>query len=380
MSTHSDYTVGWISALPTEAVAATVFQDQALQGPATQDSQDSNVYRFGKIGDHNVVIATLPKGEYGTAAAASVAKDLTRSFRNVRIGLMVGIAGGAPSSRHDIRLGDVVVSTPVGGLNGVFQYDFGKSVQFKEFQNTRSLDQPPQLLRAAVASLEVDHTIDGNGIHAAITAILDKKPNLRDKFGRPQDSADVLFKSIAAHGTEESCQSCINNGDNLEKREPRGNVESMIHYGTIASANTLMKDAIARDKLAAEKDVLCFDREAAGLMNGFRCLVIRGICDYSDTHKYKIWQGYAAMAAAAYAKQIIRAIRPEAIEVVPRLGKIETQVSKIEQRTQEIRSQQEEEEAIRTLNWLSPPDLELQQTDNLRKWQRGTVQWLLESP
>ena len=63
-----------------------------------------------------------------------------------------------------------------------------------------------------------------------------------------------------------------------------------------------MKDALLRDALIAEKDVLCFEMEAAGLMNHFPCVVIRGICDYSDSHKNKEWQGYAAMAAAAYTK------------------------------------------------------------------------------
>jgi hypothetical protein len=66
-----------------------------------------------------------------------------------------------------------------------------------------------------------------------------------------------------------------------------------------------MRDALIRDKLAAEKNVLCFEMEAAGPMNHFACLVIRGICDYSDSHKNKEWQGYAAMAAAAYAKDLL---------------------------------------------------------------------------
>lgn len=49
--------------------------------------------------------------------------------------------------------------------------------------------------------------------------------------------------------------------------------------------------------------------EAAGLMDHFPCIVIRGICDYSDTHKNDTWQGYAAVAAAAYAKELLRFIR-----------------------------------------------------------------------
>jgi nucleoside phosphorylase len=95
-----------------------------------------------------------------------------------------------------------------------------------------------------------------------------------------------------------------------------------IHYGLIASANQLMKDARVRDTLAAEKDVLCFEMEAAGLMNYFPCLVIRGICDYSDSHKNKEWQGYAAMAAAAYAKELLCRIPPNKIEAERKIGEV----------------------------------------------------------
>ncbi|GAB1211414.1 hypothetical protein ATERTT37_000528 [Aspergillus terreus] len=45
--------------------------------------------------------------------------------------------------------------------------------------------------------------------------------------------------------------------------------------------------------------------ESAGIMDQLPCLVIRGICDYCDSHKQKNWQGYAALAAAAYAKNLL---------------------------------------------------------------------------
>lgn len=86
-----------------------------------------------------------------------------------------------------------------------------------------------------------------------------------------------------------------------------------IHYGSIASGNQLMKDALVRDRYAGQ-GVLCFEMEAAGLMNHFPCLVIRGICDYADSHKNKEWQGYAAMAAAAYAKDLLYRISPNRVE------------------------------------------------------------------
>ena len=88
-----------------------------------------------------------------------------------------------------------------------------------------------------------------------------------------------------------------------------------IHYGLIASANQIMRDATVRDKLAAEKEVLCFETEAAGVMNYFPCLVVRGISNYADTHANEEWEGYAAMAAVAYTKDLLRRIAPTRTEV-----------------------------------------------------------------
>ena len=114
---------------------------------------------------------------------------------------------------------------------------------------------------------------------------------------------------------ETSCKRC--DRKMIIARSPRASNEPVVHYGLIASGNQLMKDAVIRDRLAAEKDVLCFEMEAAGLMNHFPCLVIRGICDYSDSHKNKEWQGYAAMIGAAYAKDLLAYIAPSTVDREP---------------------------------------------------------------
>ena len=70
-----------------------------------------------------------------------------------------------------------------------------------------------------------------------------------------------------------------------------------------------MRDGITRDRVSSELGgVLCFEMEAAGLMNSFPCLVVRGICDYADSHKNKQWQPYAAGTAAVCAKEVLSAI------------------------------------------------------------------------
>lgn len=323
------YTVGWICAIAAERVAACVYLDEEHEGPEVLPVNDNNDYTLGTVGRHNVVVALLPAGEYGIAAAAGVAKDLSHSFPNVRIGLMVGIGGGAPSPKHDIRLGDIVVSVPGSGNSGVFQYDFGKTMQDGTFHTMGVLNQPPTCLRAAVNGLQAQYEIHGHRLEMTIDDILDKKPRLRQKYGRPHPSTDRLYQTQVTHGinNEENCtDSCGNDPFKLVSRHGRSEHDDnpAIHYGLIASANQVMKDALIRDKLIAEKNVLCFEMEAAGLMNQFPCLVIRGICDYSDSHKNKEWQGYAAMAAAAYAKDLLRRIPPNKIEAEMKISDVIT--------------------------------------------------------
>ena len=316
---NSEYTVGWICAVVTELVAAQLFLDERHQRPEAQASNDTNTYTLGSIGGHNVVIASLPDGEYGISSATGVAKDMLHSFPNVKIGLMVGIGGGAPSPMHDIRLGDIVVSSPRESYGGVFQYDFGKAIGGRGFHPTGFLNQPPTLLRSALSSLKADYKVNGHQIRQTIDGILREHSGRLREYHQPQPRTDRLYRAEVSHPSADdgiSCDECC--GDEPTKlvpRHPRAkDAEPVVHYGLIASANTLMKDASIRDRLSKERDVLCFEMEAAGLMNQFPCIVIRGICDYSDTHKNKEWQGYAAMTAAAYAKDFLYQITPRQAE------------------------------------------------------------------
>ncbi|KAF4172522.1 hypothetical protein CNMCM8694_001053 [Aspergillus lentulus] len=313
---------GWICAITTY-VAAQAFLDERHGRPKYVCVNDNNDYTLGKIGEHNVVIAILP-GD-GIAPAACVARDMLHSFPNVRICLAVGIGGGAPSSKHDIRLGDIVVSTPNEGTGGVFQYDSGKTIQDQSFQLTGFMNQPPIVLQTAVNGLKAQYMSEGHHLNEAINNVLEKKPRLRPIYKRPDSVTDRLYESNVVHPLQ--CQGscavvCGNDSTKLIKRRERGEHEDnpAIHYGTIASANQLMNDASIRDKLAAENGVLCFEMEAAGLTNHFPCLIIRGICDYSDSHKNNDWQGYAAMVAAAYTKDLLSRIPPNMAERQKRIA------------------------------------------------------------
>lgn len=122
LSSSELYTVGWITALPIELAAATAMLDETHQPPLefVQHEADTNVYAWGRMGEHNLVIASLAAGVYGTTSAATTAFGLLASLPKIRVGLLVGIGGGIarPDGDHDIRLGDIVISQPEGTTGG----------------------------------------------------------------------------------------------------------------------------------------------------------------------------------------------------------------------------------------------------------------------
>jgi nucleoside phosphorylase len=95
----------------------------------------------------------------------------------------------------------------------------------------------------------------------------------------------------------------------------------MIHCGLIASGNQVIKDANLRDSLSKQfkNDILCIEMEAAGLMNDFPCVVIRGVADYSDSHKNEKWQDYAAATAAACAKALLMVVATSEVDKLQRV-------------------------------------------------------------
>jgi len=309
---RQNYTVGWICAVTTEYVAACELLDEEYPLLPTASSHDNNAYTLGRVGDHRVVVACLPKGRYGIASAATVAKDMLRSFESIRIGLMVGIGGGAPSKKHDIRLGDVVVGCPVGRTGGVLPYKFGKAVQGRDFEITGDLNSPPTILLTALNRLDMLHQRKGNDIADTVRTMINKNPRMQGKYDYPGAEKDRWYESSYVHvDSSLRCDTvCDHNVPSMIQRQPRSPdaEEPIVHYGIIASADQLMKDAVDRDKISQQHDILCFEMEAAGLSNDFPCVVIRGICDYSDSHKNDEWQGYAAATAASYAKELLQTI------------------------------------------------------------------------
>ncbi|KFA78900.1 hypothetical protein S40288_10376 [Stachybotrys chartarum IBT 40288] len=149
------YAIAWIAALSIERAAAIALLDERHDAPQDfeQHPTDANSYTWGRMSNHNMVIASLPAGSYGTTPAATTASNLLASLPHIRIGLLVGIGGGVAQPPHqDVRLGDVVVSQPDRTMGGVIQYDLGKAKSDQTWERKGSLNTPPAVLLHAVAS------------------------------------------------------------------------------------------------------------------------------------------------------------------------------------------------------------------------------------
>ncbi|KAM0452050.1 hypothetical protein ACHAPV_009674 [Trichoderma viride] len=297
---HSDYTVGWVCALPIEMAAAKAILD-SIHVSLPRKKGDINTYTFGRVAEHNVVIACLPAGQYGTNNAATVASNMSRSFSSITIRLMVGIGGGVPDGGIDIRLGDVVVGTEV------MQYDLGKVLPDSQFQRTGRTTTPPHTIMTAVSKLQADYENAPSRIPSIILDMLDRNDQMTS-YTRPS-LPDRLFRHTYKHTQDmDSCERC--SLSEVLERPHRETTRPKVHYGKIASGNQVVKDGETRATMAEELGIVCFEMEAAGL-HDFPCLAIRGICDYSDSHKNKAWQKYSAAVAAAYAKELLSVIPPQ---------------------------------------------------------------------
>ncbi|KAL0258664.1 hypothetical protein SLS55_006163 [Diplodia seriata] len=384
-----EYTVGIITALPHERAAVIGMLDEKHDRPAnyTQDKHDHNVYAWGNMGDHNVVVATLPAGSYGTNSAAHTVGPMLSSLPNLRFGLLVGIGAGIPQPGYDVRLGDVAISVPQDATGGIFQYDAFKAKSDHQVEHIGFLNQPSSILLAAVQSLKGNHILEASKVPEYLEAMVEKWPKMakaKPSFTYQGSAQDRLFPADYQHvDKSSSCSGC----DSTQEmhREARNDCDPVFHYGIIASGNTLVKDSLHRDELVKRiPGCICFEMEAAGVMNKLPCLVIRGICDYADSHKNDLWRNYAAAVAAAYAKELLCEIAEDVVnrsktateimnmnmnDVKSSLVKMEPVVTKIS----------EQDEADRLKKWIGYSDTSNAYNRAKELHQEGTGVWFLQS-
>ncbi|KAI1358964.1 ankyrin repeat protein [Xylaria arbuscula] len=270
MRSHDDYSIGWVCALSIEAVAAK---------PADRNPDDNNNYILGSLQGHNVVIAYPNFG-------------LEASFKSLRFKLI------------DIHLGDVVVNKPVNPWPRIDRNDgYGERGRDQSVR-AEGLDQPASFLLTAIGKAETAAIFDESCISKYMSDIIQKNSIT---FAYPGLEQDILFESAYDHITSEpadnGCDHC--NPDRIRTRNPRERHDPKVHYGRILSGQQLICHGETRDKVAHTQGVLCFETAVANLEDAAPYLIVRGICDYADSHRSSVWHAYAAAAAAAYTKEVI---------------------------------------------------------------------------
>lgn len=256
---------------------------------------DDNVYILGSIGAHNIVITGLREGTYGATAGTVAAFNMRQSYPSVKVCFLSGIAGCVPDP-HDIRLGDVIVADPTANYGGVLQYD-------RQQRNCRPCKTPDIVLRT-LATLKAKHRHRGSDIPLYQQEVRERHMHLHKLVQYPGGNADQLFATESNHVSGlPTYNRCDMSG--VRQRPRRPDNRPRVFYGLVASGGMLLKDAAERDAFARKSGAICFEMEAAGILDILPCVVIRGVCDYADAHKNDHWQGYAAMAAAAYTKEFL---------------------------------------------------------------------------
>ena len=352
-ASRNDYRIAVICALSIESDAVEAMFDEDWEGGPkyAKIENDPNAYTTGRIGEHNVVLAFMPG--IGKINSAKLTAAFKISFPEIRLGLVVGICGAMPFIRKyprepreiDVFLGDIIISTEL------VQYDLGHrySDEFKRIdtlQNT--LGRPNDEIRAFL------HKMRGMKARARLqdkTAGYLAYVSHLQGFERSRYQGvekDILYKSDYRHSHHESTDCiCTQHGDKACQKALESTCEDLkcssgqsvlrtrlkkveddpanqanasnkgaqvpsplVHFGAVASGDSVVKSAIHRDNLADSNEVIGFEMEGAGAWESIPIVVIKSVVDYADSHKSYLWQEYGALCGAACMKAFINEWSP----------------------------------------------------------------------
>lgn len=340
---RNDFKIAIICALTLESDAVQdVFDNRWDEVKYGKTPGDPNQYTTGAIGRHNVVVVHMPG--MGKSNGASAAANCRASFPSLGLVLVVGICGGVPFPKNgvEIVLGDVVIS------EGLIQYDLGRQFPDKFIRKHETIARPNSEILSFLAKMKGRWNIkklrERTSTHleylrsvTELDAIADYPGPWRDKLYEPtyrhkhQDTptCDVCIgcqsKSdpVCEAALTLDCETLQCDEKHLIARQRLAvladknenkitSAEPFIHFGLYASGDKVMKSGEEREIIAKEEGVIAFEMEGAGVWEGFpgRCLVVKGVCDYADSHKNKRWQIYAAATAAACTKSLLESWSP----------------------------------------------------------------------
>lgn len=291
--------IGIITALPVELCALKNIVEDLRVDPKREKDTIYNEYYHGMIksnhgGEHYVVVALAGKGNN---KAAVLATDLLSQYPSVDEVFMVGVAAGVPDLKDamkHVRLGDLVVCDEYG----VIEYDMVKKNTGRTETNPPPRPPSPHWLTRIQNYMAM--MSNKPGYWSYLDEILEETRCSRPKKGPLRDCPWVKGKKAVRQPVDPS----------HDRTRPK------IHMGPIASANTVLKTATIRDKLKVQFKVKAVEMEASGIAEaawqyGKGYFVIRGVCDFANDDKNKVWQPYASAAAAAFTRELIETMPVE---------------------------------------------------------------------
>jgi nucleoside phosphorylase len=350
---RDDFEIAIITALPLEYEAVTDIFDGFWNDdgdPYGKSKGDQNTYTTGWIGQHNVVLVIC--SDIGKVNASSAATSCSMSFPHVKLAFLVGVCGVAPqtSNGDELLLGDVVVSDQIVACDFGRRYADGIKLKCHPSYKTSATSHA---IHRFMKIMQIDHYRELLP-RRAMEHLKVIQDNYHDKYKSPQRIEDKLFLPEYRHkhqlpGVCQICYECTTTSEPvcdsaltstcqelgcdesqliLRQRlaEDRIQQNPIVHWGTFASADTVLKSAQDRDQIARDYGVIGFEMEATGACDVFPCVVIKAACDYADSHKNKKWQKYAAVMAACVMKALLqwypstdRQIKPSDLNALLRL-------------------------------------------------------------
>ncbi|KAI0205230.1 hypothetical protein F4808DRAFT_448286 [Astrocystis sublimbata] len=300
----TDYDMAWICPVATvELLPSRLMLDEEHNNPVYDTGYDNNVYIFGAMAGHNLVIATCPKGMTGNVNAGRLAGPLFKSFPSIRMALLVGVSGGIPQrvpstlSVDDVHVGDIVVGAPRDRKPAYIYYKSGRTYANGSFELLGTIDRPDCILLNALERLQSDY-----------------KSRHGPKFAFPSLVHDRLFRVDYQHVGSYNSAYYEYNRIQLVNRPARAKEDTLnllFYHGRIATGNSVIQDGKKRDRIRDQYDgVLYIEMEAAGIDMNRPCLVVQGTSDYADLHKDNVWRSYAAANAAVFARELLCKVPP----------------------------------------------------------------------
>lgn len=339
-TSQGDFPIAIICALEVEYDAVSLlveFSDEDDDRFSTAPG-DKNIYKAARIGNVNIVLVHLWKK--GTVPAAVATSHLRSSFPKLKLVFLVGVCGGVPTvANQEIVLSDVVIS------KSVFEHDRGSQYP-TGFQPSGGLLEPTQSVQNLLVTLKINRC-HNQLIAQAVSNLKLLQANAasqgqQSQYRYPGTVNDCLFEynyhhrhqSAVAHTCIEcdessgstcresrdiSCEELGCSDDHAVQRdrlqlnrylEEQGLTDEArvfrVVFGRFASGDMVVKSGEHRDKIAKQNDITAFEMEGAGIWaQQVPCLIVKGVCDYADSHKNKTWQPYAAATAAATVRAII---------------------------------------------------------------------------